>query len=123
MCLLLNYVSQIQSYWREMVNASVSSIKGLDLFNTNPFIIDTLWFGFWVHFLGLCVHPYLYNVVSEKRPRSNYLRFERVCFVITSMARSNEIFPLNWTKQNERLLMFRLWCRWQLVFILLSLAY
>jgi len=25
MCLLLNYVSQIQSYWREVVNASVSS--------------------------------------------------------------------------------------------------
>jgi len=25
MCLLLNYVSQIQSYWREGVNAAVSS--------------------------------------------------------------------------------------------------
>ena len=31
MCLLLNYVSQIQSYWRKVVNATVSSKQGLGL--------------------------------------------------------------------------------------------
>ncbi len=30
MCLLLNYVSQIQSYWREVVNASASVSSIID---------------------------------------------------------------------------------------------